>query len=65
LDLNLNLPENDEIMILYNTLNKSFLKIQNQNETQKQFITDVSHEIKTPLMLINSRIDLYEKSLEK
>lgn len=65
LDLSLNLPENDDIMILYNTLNKSFLKIKNQNEIQKQFITDVSHEIKTPLMLINSRIDLYKKSLEK
>ena len=31
----------------------------------KQFITDVSHEFKTPLMVINSQIDLYNKKLEK
>jgi len=31
----------------------------------RQFTTDVSHEFKTPLMVINSQIDLYNKKLEK
>lgn len=65
LSLNLNLPNDDEIMILYQTLSKSLLKIKKQSETQKQFITDVSHEFKTPLMIMNSRIDLYQKSIQK
>ena len=57
-------PE-DEINILADTINKSFSKIQNQTSNLKQFITDVSHEFKTPLMVINSEIDVYNKKLEK
>ncbi len=55
----------DEINILAKTLNKSFIHIHNQTSNLKQFITDVSHEFKTPLMVINSQIDLYNKKLEK
>ena len=65
LDLDIDLPKDDEIMILYDTLKRSLLKIKKQSETQKQFITDVSHEFKTPLMIMNSRIDLYQKSIQK
>jgi len=57
--------KDDEINILARTLNKSFLHIKNQTSILKQFITDVSHEFKTPLMIINSQIDLYNKKLEK
>jgi hypothetical protein len=31
----------------------------------KQFLTDVSHEFKTPLMIINSKIDFYNLLVEK
>lgn len=55
----------DEIKILANTLNLAFEKIGYQSENQKQFIIDVSHEFKTPLMIINSKIDLYHKKVEK
>lgn len=65
LSLELNLPNDDEIMILYETLKKSLLKIKKQNDIQKQFITDVSHEFKTPLMIMNSKIDLYQKNILK
>lgn len=65
LNLDLKLPKDDEIMILYETLSKSLSKIKKQSDIQKQFITDVSHEFKTPLMVMNSRIDLSQKSLEK
>jgi signal transduction histidine kinase len=46
-------------------LNKSFAKIKTQSKNQKQFITDVSHEFKTPLMVINSKIDLYKRKCDK
>ena len=61
----LNAPEEDEIQILARTLNKMFEKITKQSENQKQFLTDVSHEFKTPLMVMSSRLDLYEKMEEK
>jgi len=57
--------ENDEIRILANAINTSFSKIQTQTQNLKQFITDVSHEFKTPLMIINSKIDLFTKKQEK
>lgn len=60
--LSLSWPKDDEIRILWEVLNKSFSKIKSQSENQKQFITDVSHEFKTPLMVINSKIDLYNKA---
>ena len=58
-------PDDDEIKILATTLNNSFAKIKAQSKNQKQFITDVSHEFKTPLMIINSKIDLYHKKCDK
>jgi len=58
-------PDNDEIKIVASALNNSFSKIKTQSKNQKQFITDVSHEFKTPLMVINSKIDLYHKKCDK
>ena len=55
----------DEINILANTINNSFSHIKEQTDNLKQFITDVSHEFKTPLMVINSQIDLHNKKIEK
>jgi len=55
----------DEVKILANTINQSILRIKKQSQDLKQFITDVSHEFKTPLMVINSKIDLYKKLVEK
>lgn len=55
----------DEINILAITINNSFSHIKKQTSNLKQFTDDVAHEFKTPLMVINSRIDLYNKKLEK
>jgi signal transduction histidine kinase len=44
------MPEDDEIRILANALNDSYDMIDHQTGKLKQFLTDVSHEFKTPLM---------------
>ncbi len=53
----------DEIQVLANTLEQSFQKIESQAQIQKQFLTDVAHEFKTPLMALNSKFDVFEKSI--
>lgn len=60
-----NMPEDDEIFILVNALNNSYLTIKKQTQQLKQFITDVSHEFKTPLMGMSSELDLLEKKQQK
>lgn len=60
-----NIPKNDEIRILAEALNTSYDHIDAQTSQLKQFLTDVAHEFKTPLMVMNSRIDVVEKKLEK
>lgn len=54
-------PAKDEIRILSETLNKMLGKIESQAKNLKQFTTDMSHEFKTPLMVMSSHIDLIEK----
>ncbi len=65
--INISWNKDDEINILAKALNDSISHIKKQTSNLKQFITDVSHEFKTPLMIINSQIDLYNKKqkLEK
>ncbi len=55
------MPQWDEIRILAEALNHSHDTIETQTGKLKQFLTDVSHEFKTPLMVMNSRLDVLEK----
>ncbi len=57
--------KDDEINILIWKINDWFCHIKKQTTNLKQFITDISHEFKTPLMVINSQIDLFNKKIEK
>ena len=59
-----NLPKHDEIRILAEALNLSYDTIDIQTQKLKQFLTDVSHEFKTPLMVLSSRLDVLEKKSE-
>ncbi len=59
-----NLPKHDEIRILAEALNLSYDTIDIQTQKLKQFLTDVSHEFKTPLMILSSRLDVLEKKSE-
>ncbi len=60
-----NLPPNDEISILAKALNHSYSALEIEAQKLKQFQTDVSHEFKTPLMVMQSRLDVLEKKYEK
>jgi len=60
-----NMPEDDEIRILADALNGSYDTIESQTQKLKQFLTDVSHEFKTPLMGMSSELDVLMKKKEK
>ncbi len=55
-------PINDEIHIIWSTLQKSLNTIKEQTDSLKDFVTHASHELKTPLMSLNSIIDAGEKT---
>lgn len=55
-------PENDEINILAIKMNDALDKIYTQTIALKDFVSNASHELKTPLMSINSEIDYAVKS---
>lgn len=62
-------PEKDEIKIISKALNKSLKRINSQITSLRDFISNASHELKTPLMMMNTEIDIalkkkdYEKHL--
>lgn len=56
------LPAHDEIQIVAHALEKMTKKVDTQVATIKQFVANVSHEFKTPLMSLQSTIDLGEKT---
>ena len=62
LDKRLELPKaNDEVRLLGETLNEMINRIDNAFKNQKQFIANASHEIKTPLTIIQSELELAER----
>ncbi|MCL4551576.1 MAG: HAMP domain-containing histidine kinase, partial [Bacteroidetes bacterium] len=59
LDKKLELPRSrDEIRILGETLNEMIKRIELAFKSQKQFIANASHEIKTPLTIIQTELEL-------
>lgn len=57
--------DDDEIRIVAEKLSSALKKIKSQNDNLKQFIADISHEFKTPLMALNSKNDLINIMIEK
>jgi len=55
--------KNTEIWILTDSINKFIKQNNNILDTQKNFIQDVSHELKTPLMQIESNVELIEDKI--
>ena len=55
-------PKDDEIQIIADKLQESLHLLQNQANDLKNFVTNASHELKTPLMSTNSLIDLAVKT---
>ncbi|RKW25189.1 sensor histidine kinase [Candidatus Gracilibacteria bacterium] len=53
-----------EIGLITDAINNLISKSKNILESQKRFIQDSSHELKTPLMQIDSNIELLEEKIE-
>jgi signal transduction histidine kinase len=54
--------EDDEIKIVATALNKAITKINYKAQKLKDFSSDVAHEFKTSLMIVNSAIDYSTES---
>jgi signal transduction histidine kinase len=55
-------PPDDEIRSIANRLQDSFKTIKKQTDSLKDFIALASHELKTPLMMMSTHLDLTEKT---
>lgn len=58
------LPADDEINIVAGAVDRMKNKIHDQVQSIKDFVSHVSHEFKTPLMIMRSDIDLAKKTKE-
>nr|MBP6911570.1 hypothetical protein [Patescibacteria group bacterium] len=58
------LPPDDEINIVARAIDEMKVKLHNQISSIKDFVSHVSHEFKTPLMIMRSDIDLAQKTKE-
>jgi two-component system sensor histidine kinase ArlS len=56
---------NDEVGQIISSFNAMANRLQGDFETQKQFIQDASHEIKTPLAVLQANIELVKDSFKK
>lgn len=56
------LPEDDEINIVARSIDTMKQKVHEQVQSIKDFVAHVSHEFKTPLMVMRSDIDLAHKT---
>jgi len=54
--------EKDELKIIANWINEAIFRLSEQADALKDFVRNASHELKTPLMMINSEADLAIKS---
>lgn len=57
-------PKDDEIRIIWSTLQETLTTIKEQTDSLKDFVTHTSHELKTPLMSLSAVIDAGQKTGE-
>lgn len=58
------LPPHDEIQHVAHAIEQMNTKLHQQITTIKQFVSNVSHEFKTPLMALQSTLEVAKKSKE-
>ncbi len=64
LDKRLDLPKaKDEVRALAETLNEMIERIDDAFKSQKRFVANASHEIKTPLTVIQTELEILEKKI--
>ncbi len=59
-NIHIDWPKDDEIKILADTISNSMKKLNKQAKSLREFISNASHELKTPLMEISSQLDLVD-----
>jgi heavy metal sensor kinase len=60
MNIRIGLPDTrDEIKVLAESLNDMLSRLENSFESQKKFIEDVTHEIKTPLSIMRGEIEYF------
>ena len=65
LDKRLELPKaKDEVRALGETLNEMIERIDNAFKSQKRFVANASHEIKTPLTVIQTELEILDKKIK-
>lgn len=65
LDKRLDLPKaKDEVRALGETLNGMIERIDSAFKSQKRFVANASHEIKTPLTVIQTELEILEKKIK-
>lgn len=55
-----NIPKDDPLFLISHEFNTLLGRLEKANLKQKNFISNASHELKTPLAVINSSVDLIE-----
>ncbi len=65
LDQRLDLPKaKDEVRAFGETLNEMIGRIDNAFKSQKRFVANASHEIKTPLTVIQTELEILDKKIK-
>ncbi|VEP12002.1 Two-component sensor histidine kinase [Hyella patelloides LEGE 07179] len=65
LDQRIQVYGNDEVTQLSITFNEMLERLQSAFVNQQQFLSDVSHELKTPITIVQGHLDLMGDSLEE
>ncbi|TCS38908.1 ATP-binding protein [Reinekea marinisedimentorum] len=56
---------NDELADLSHAFNKMTAALKNQKETRDQWLSDISHELRTPISVLRSEIEAIEDGIRK
>lgn len=55
-------PTRDELARLADTMNRMLTRLETADETQRRFITDASHELRSPLAVLTTMVEVAERT---
>ena len=59
------MQDNSEIGLVANTLHESLQRIHQFHQREKQFLQNASHELRTPIAVIGSSLDMIDRRIEQ